>query len=42
MDKNSDGVCDVARYATRLGVEVFYQPINQNYNMERTIRIGFA
>jgi MoaA/NifB/PqqE/SkfB family radical SAM enzyme len=34
MDKNLDGVCDVARYATRLGVEVFYQPINQNYNTE--------
>lgn len=32
MDKNLDGVCDVARYATSRGVDVFYQPIHQNYN----------
>jgi len=34
MDKNLDGVCDVARYATSHGVDVFYQPIHQNYNTE--------
>jgi MoaA/NifB/PqqE/SkfB family radical SAM enzyme len=32
MDKNLDGLVDVARYATSHGVEVFYQPIEQNYN----------
>ena len=32
MDRNLDGVCDVARYATSHGVDVFYQPIEQNYN----------
>jgi MoaA/NifB/PqqE/SkfB family radical SAM enzyme len=32
MEKNLDSVCEVARYATGLGVDVFYQPIHQNYN----------
>ena len=32
MEQNLDGVCDVARYATSRGVDVFYQPIEQNYN----------
>jgi MoaA/NifB/PqqE/SkfB family radical SAM enzyme len=32
MSPNLDGVCDVARYANQPGMEVFFQPIEQNYN----------
>lgn len=32
MAANMDSVAEVARYAQRSGVEVFYQPIEQNYN----------
>ncbi len=32
MQQNLDSLGAVARYATRGGVEVFYQPIEQNYN----------
>ena len=32
MDLNLDQVGEVARYATRDGMAVFYQPIEQNYN----------
>lgn len=32
MSHNLDGVCEVARYATQEGMDVFYQPIEQNYN----------
>ncbi len=32
MRQNLDDACDVARFAARHGLEVFYQPIEQNYN----------
>jgi MoaA/NifB/PqqE/SkfB family radical SAM enzyme len=32
MNQNLDDVCNVADYAKERGVEVFYQPIEQNYN----------
>jgi MoaA/NifB/PqqE/SkfB family radical SAM enzyme len=32
MEQNLDSLGEVARYATREGMEVFYQPIEQNYN----------
>jgi MoaA/NifB/PqqE/SkfB family radical SAM enzyme len=32
MDHNLDNVCDVARFAESIDAEVFYQPIEQNYN----------
>jgi MoaA/NifB/PqqE/SkfB family radical SAM enzyme len=32
MRQNLDDVCDVAWFANRNGLEVFYQPIEQNYN----------
>jgi MoaA/NifB/PqqE/SkfB family radical SAM enzyme len=32
MSHNLDGVCDVARFANQPGMEVFFQPIEQNYN----------
>jgi MoaA/NifB/PqqE/SkfB family radical SAM enzyme len=32
MEHNLDGVCDITRFARQQGVEVFYQPIEQNYN----------
>ena len=32
MQKNLDGLDEVARFATREGMSVFYQPIEQNYN----------
>lgn len=32
MEHNLDGVCEVARFARQNGAEVFYQPIEQNYN----------
>jgi len=32
MQHNLDSACDVARFAQERGVEVFYQPIEQNYN----------
>ena len=32
MEHNLDGIADVARYAKEKGVEVWYQPIEQNYN----------
>ena len=32
MQHNLDDVGTIARYATRPGMEVFYQPIEQNYN----------
>lgn len=32
MDQNIDGLADVARFALDHGFEVFYQPIEQNYN----------
>ncbi len=32
MQQNLDDVCEVAWFARRNGLEVFYQPIEQNYN----------
>lgn len=32
MSHNLEGVCDVARFANHPGMEVFFQPIEQNYN----------
>jgi MoaA/NifB/PqqE/SkfB family radical SAM enzyme len=32
MERNLDGVCDVARFARERKVQVWYQPIEQNYN----------
>lgn len=32
MEHNLDGVAGVAHYAARHGFEVFYQPVEQNYN----------
>jgi MoaA/NifB/PqqE/SkfB family radical SAM enzyme len=32
MSHNLEGVCDVARFANQPGMEVFFQPIEQNYN----------
>lgn len=32
MQQNLSDVCNVARFAERHGLEVFYQPIEQNYN----------
>jgi MoaA/NifB/PqqE/SkfB family radical SAM enzyme len=32
MEHNLDDVCNVARFAQEHGLEVFYQPIEQNYN----------
>ena len=32
MQQNLDDVCAIARFAKRNGVEVFYQPVEQNYN----------
>jgi len=32
MRQNLEAVCEVARFAQREGLEVFYQPIEQNYN----------
>jgi MoaA/NifB/PqqE/SkfB family radical SAM enzyme len=32
MEHNLDDLCEVARFATRDGVDVLYQPIEQNYN----------
>lgn len=32
MEQNLDGLADVAHYAQSRGLEVFYQPIEQNYN----------
>ncbi len=32
MSHNLDGVCEVARYANQEGMDVFFQPIEQNYN----------
>lgn len=32
MDHNLDSVADVARYAQSNGIEVLYQPVEQNYN----------
>ena len=32
MSHNLDSVCDVARFANHPGMEVFFQPIEQNYN----------
>lgn len=32
MSHNLDGVCEVAEYANHPGMEVFFQPIEQNYN----------
>ncbi len=34
MDQNLSGVADVARFAAQNGMDVFYQPIEQNYNTE--------
>ncbi|HET6671254.1 MAG TPA: radical SAM protein [Pyrinomonadaceae bacterium] len=34
MRQNLDDVCEVARFAQTEGLEVFYQPIEQNYNSE--------
>jgi len=34
MKQNLGEVCKVAHFAQQLGVEVFYQPIEQNYNTE--------
>jgi MoaA/NifB/PqqE/SkfB family radical SAM enzyme len=38
MSHNLDGVCDVARFANQPGVEVFFQPIEQNYNTPEDAR----
>jgi len=32
MSHNLDGICDVARFANQPGMEIFFQPIEQNYN----------
>lgn len=32
MRQNLEDICEVARFAQREGLEVFYQPIEQNYN----------
>lgn len=32
MSHNIDSVCDIAHFAREEGMEVFYQPIEQNYN----------
>jgi MoaA/NifB/PqqE/SkfB family radical SAM enzyme len=32
MEQNLDSVCDAARFARERGLEVYYQPIVQNYN----------
>jgi MoaA/NifB/PqqE/SkfB family radical SAM enzyme len=32
MEHNLDNLSEVARYASRPGMDVFYQPIEQNYN----------
>jgi len=32
MRQNLDDICEVARFAQREGLQVFYQPIEQNYN----------
>ena len=32
MQQNLDEVCEIARFARQQGLEVFYQPIEQNYN----------
>jgi MoaA/NifB/PqqE/SkfB family radical SAM enzyme len=32
MNQNLDNVCEVARFAKSIDAEVFYQPIEQNYN----------
>ncbi|MBZ5564061.1 MAG: radical SAM protein [Acidobacteriia bacterium] len=32
MEHNLEGVCDVARFARQNGAQVWYQPIEQNYN----------
>lgn len=34
MRQNLEAVCDVARFAHRENLEVFYQPIEQNYNTD--------
>ena len=34
MDQNIDDLCKVAEYAERNNLEVFYQPIEQNYNTD--------
>lgn len=31
MEHNLDGLCEVARFAAREGIQVLYQPIEQNY-----------
>jgi MoaA/NifB/PqqE/SkfB family radical SAM enzyme len=38
MSFNLDDVCEIARYAHREGAEVFYQPIEQNYNTQEDPR----
>src|SRR5436190_12061527 len=32
MRQNLDDICEVARFAQEEGLEVFFQPIEQNYN----------
>jgi len=32
MAQNLDDLCEIARFASRDGMDVFYQPIEQNYN----------
>lgn len=38
MSHNLDGVCEVARFANRPGMEAFFQPIEQNYNTSEDSR----
>jgi MoaA/NifB/PqqE/SkfB family radical SAM enzyme len=38
MDQNLNDLCKVAEYAALHGLEVFYQPIEQNYNTEEDPR----
>jgi MoaA/NifB/PqqE/SkfB family radical SAM enzyme len=38
MEHNLDDVCEVARFASRDGMDVFYQPIEQNYNTPQDAR----
>jgi len=38
MSFNLDDVCEIARFAHREGAEVFYQPIEQNYNTQEDPR----
>jgi MoaA/NifB/PqqE/SkfB family radical SAM enzyme len=38
MSHNLNGICEVARFAKQPGMEVFFQPIEQNYNTPEDAR----